>query len=832
MVNHLAKRIYLLVKRFGDRRRGWSHLTLLVRHPIILASVLVTGGLLVVRQFGGLEPLELAVYDQMVRLLPDQGSDPRLLVVAITESDIQRLQEWPLSDQIVAQLLERLQQDQPAVIGVDLYRDIPHPPGNAALRKQLQANNVITITKLVDENGEVPPPPGVPETRVGFNDVVVDADGILRRNLMFAALGEKGFYSFSLRLSLVYLSNKGIYFQGTPQGLQIGQTMFVPLEPNTGGYQRADTAGYQVLLRYRSRQAVKQVSVNDVLTGKMRPEWVRGNIVLIGTTAPSGKDLFFTPYSAGQEVNSQMPGVVIHAQNVSQILSAVLDHQPQFWFWDEWAEILWAWGWAIAGGFLAWRIRYPMFLGISSLSAVVMLFSGGYIVFTQAGWIPLMLPALAFIASTVGVLSYKVLYNTFHDPLTGLPNRVWFIRQLRSALTQLPLSRTEKSSPMLAVLFLDLDRFKLVNEGVGYEAGDQLLIAAGERLRTHLRYGDKLARVGGDEFAILLRQIHTVDEATRIANRLQQMLKQPYSLCGQEIITTVSIGIAVSQQGYQHHAKNLLRDAHTAMYRAKALGKSHYEVYATGMRVNAASRLRLETTLHQAIERQEFQLYYQPVIHLHTGKLIGFEALVRWQHPEHGCIYPNEFIPVAEETGLIVPLGRWVLEEACRQTHLWQQQFPLTPPLAISVNLSSKQFLQSNLVEQIAQVLETTGLDGRCLKLEITESTMMNDVEAAIALLLRLKSLNLQIGIDDFGTGYSSLSYLHRLPIDSLKIDRSFVGQMDQTSENAEIVRTIVVLGHNLGMDVTSEGVETVEQMEMLRSLNCEYGQGYWFAKP
>ncbi len=307
---------------------------LVLGQPVLLGSVIITVLLLQVRQLGSMQPLELAAFDQMVRLQADAGSDPRLLIVAITEADIQALQQWPLSDQTVSQVLEKLQQYQPKVIGLDLYRDIPQPPGNRALLEQLQSPNIIAVTKLDDPDFEgVPPPLGVPEERIGFNDLLVDPDGVIRRNLMFASVGTEEFYSFSLRLSLSYLAKQDISLKISPTSLQLGKTVFVPLDANSGGYQTIDAQGYQVLLNYRSAYKVaQQVTVTQVLNGQLNPEWVKDKIVLIGTTAPSAKDLFFTPYSAAEQENLRMAGVLIHAQMVSQILSAVLNQRSLFWF--------------------------------------------------------------------------------------------------------------------------------------------------------------------------------------------------------------------------------------------------------------------------------------------------------------------------------------------------------------------------------------------------------------------------------------------------------------------------------------------------------------------
>ncbi|GAA6619215.1 putative bifunctional diguanylate cyclase/phosphodiesterase [Scytonema sp. NUACC26] len=415
----------------------------------------------------------------------------------------------------------------------------------------------------------------------------------------------------------------------------------------------------------------------------------------------------------------------------------------------------------------------------------------------------------------------QLLNIAFHDPLTGLPNRTLFMERLEQTL-----ERTKGRKDLFAVLFLDLDRFKIINDSLGHTIGDRLLKALADRLQTNLRSKDTLARLGGDEFAILIENMESVNDAIHLAERLQQELTVPFRIHGHEVFTTLSIGIALSTAGYEL-PENLLRDADLAMYRAKASGKARYQIFDTGMYTETKKLLRLETDLRRAVERQEFCVYYQPIVSLSTNKITGFEALLRWQHPEWGLVLPTEFISVAEETGLLVPIGYLVLREACRQTYLWQQQFQ-DKSLTISVNLSNKQFSQINLDQEIYKILQETGLDVQSLKLEITENVIMENTVGVTAMLSQLRELGVELHMDDFGTGYSSLSYLHRFPVNVLKIDRSFIN----SSEYSEIVWTIITLAHNLNLDVIAEGIETIEQLEKLRGLQCKYGQGYFFSKP
>ncbi|HEY7352261.1 MAG TPA: EAL domain-containing protein [Terriglobales bacterium] len=426
------------------------------------------------------------------------------------------------------------------------------------------------------------------------------------------------------------------------------------------------------------------------------------------------------------------------------------------------------------------------------------------------------------------------------DPLTGLPNRLLFTDRLTRLLK---LSKRRKDY-FFAVLFLDLDGFKMINDSLGHLVGDQLLIGVASRLEKCLRATDIVARVGqgfivarlgGDEFTILLDDLKNPGDAKQAAERLMKAINAPFVLNGKEVFTSASVGIALSNAANYDLPDEILRDADTAMYRAKSLGKARYEVFDANMRASVMARLQLEMDLHRAIERGEFTNYYQPIVSLGTGEIVGFESLLRWQHPTRGQLAPEHFIGVAEETGLIRELGWWNLREACRQMSEWRAEFDAYSELTMSVNLSPKQFLQPNLVTDIGKLLKELSLPASALRLELTESTVMGDPSGAVTMLEQIKALGISLAIDDFGTGYSSLSYLHRFPLDTLKIDRSFIsgiGEGDNSKDGTEIARTILPMASNLHLEVVAEGVETLEQVALLKKLHCKYGQGFYFSRP
>lgn len=420
----------------------------------------------------------------------------------------------------------------------------------------------------------------------------------------------------------------------------------------------------------------------------------------------------------------------------------------------------------------------------------------------------------------------QLIFDALHDALTGLPNRLLFMDRLRHAIDR----ERRNTNYLFAVLFMDIDRFKILNDSMGHAIGDKMLVSVSQRLEECLRIGDTVARFGGDEFAILLENLNSEREALAIAERINEKFAHPFLLQGQEIHTAASIGIVFSSTGYDK-SEDLLRNADIAMYRAKSNKGSRYEVFNNDMYSEVVARLEMETDLRTAVKQNQFKLLYQPIISVATGRITGLEALIRWQHPTHGTVPPNDFIPVAEDTGLIVDIGEWVLQEACRELRTIQNRLGSNPPLAISINISSKQLFPS-LLNQIREVLHETGIAPSSLILEITETMLMENANTVFPLLFELKKIGVKLNIDDFGTGYSSLSYLYDLPVDMLKIDRSFIKRIGAHGENMEIIEAITSLSRSLNMGVIAEGVEEEHQLMQLGKLNIKYMQGYFFSRP
>jgi diguanylate cyclase (GGDEF)-like protein len=432
----------------------------------------------------------------------------------------------------------------------------------------------------------------------------------------------------------------------------------------------------------------------------------------------------------------------------------------------------------------------------------------------------------------------RILRMAYYDTLTDLPNRSLFHDRLSKAL-----AHAARYSGTCALLFLDLDNFKRINDTLEHRIGDLLLKGVADRLSNYVRSGDTVARqavslltntvarLGGDEFTILLTEISTLQDAARVGQRILNLLAQPFSLDGHEVFVTASIGIAIFPSDGED-MNTLIKNADSAMYHAKELGKNNFQFYKQSMNDTALERLTLENSLRKALERREFLLYYQPRIDLPSGDIIGLEALIRWEHKEMGLIYPRQFIPLAEETGLIIPIGEWVLKSACRQNKIWQSSGFICTPVTVSLNLSGLQFRQKDLIKIIEKVLDDSGLNPYYLELEITESVIMKNPEATAVMLHQLKKMGVRISMDDFGTGYSSFNYLKQFPLDIVKIDRSFIKDVTESREDAAIVKAIIVMAHTLNLRVVAEGVETQEQLELLRGFGCDELQGFLFSQP
>jgi diguanylate cyclase (GGDEF)-like protein len=838
VISKLKSKLSLFLFKYCNNLQAQRKINSIYNVSAWIVTTTIAISIIIIKQTGGFQNLELLAYDWLVRLNHQNLQDEKLLLVEITDTDIKNQDRWPLSDETLARLLSTLQEYQPTVIGLDIYRDIAHPPGTALLRYELQKDNVISIQYLGSEANQVAAPPEVSKAQIGFNDVVLDLDSKLRRNLMYARVGDEELYSFALRLSLAYLRNNptitGDFKLKTDNDyLYLDNVRLPRLQANSGGYQMHpdDALGWQILIKYRSPNIAPKISLTDVLEGRIDPSLIKDKVVIIGTTASSINDFFFTPYGGA---TTDMAGAIAHGQMVSQIVNLALGESEPFWFFPEAIELLWIGIWSALGLAIAIRLENPLkiagvgIVGIFSLGVIC------WLTFIGGGWIPLIPTALSLGLIIASLLLQREVYTYFYDSLTGLPNQTLFLRQLQRFK-----KTSDRASGVMMVLCIDLDRFKMINDALGYQAGDLLLVTTAYRLRESLTMSKEasanegviFARVGGDEFAIAQK---VADEATalKIVNQLQTKLDLPFDLLGLKTSTSVTTGIALHHFTENFDAKNTLRAAQTAMYQAKASGKTNHQVFETQMREQALKRLQLEADLYKAIEQHEFELYYQPIINLKTEKIVGFESLIRWHSAQRGFVSPSAFIPIAEEIGAIIPLGEWILQEACQQMYQWQKQFSHLASLFISVNLSSRQFVQPNLVEMIENILKITGLNSNSLKLEITESMVMENIDRAITMLDNLKALGIKLSLDDFGTGFSSFSYLHRFPMDTLKVDRSFVSNMHQSEKNWEIVSTIILLAHKLDMDVVAEGIETDLEKLALTSLACEYGQGYLFAKP
>ncbi len=807
------------------------------------------------RWLGWLQPSEWGAFDLFVQLRPAEPVDERIIIVGVQESDIRYLGNWPASDRVLAKILRKIRDQQPKVIGLDLYRDIPVGEGYTELEKVFKTTpNLIGIEKSIgDHFSTVIDPPPVLEAlgQVSANDVIVDPDGRLRRALLYPMPdGNEGLPSLGLAIALTYLKDQGIEPKSSTDGyLQLGKAVFKPLENTDGGYVRIDAGGYQVLMNYHgSSKKFRYVSIEDVLENRIDPHLMRDRIVLIGAQASSLNDVFYTPYSSNLITSpTQMSGVEFQANIVKMILGAAIENRPLFRAWSDIWEEIWIAGWAIAGAGLVWTFstKRLLFLTASVLFCTGILIGGSYLLFLGGWWIPLAPPLFTYIGSMLIMQSYMYVsrlrelnsalsdsiellaHDASHDALTGLPNRNLFMDRVEHAIKY----SKRHSSYLFAIFFIDLDRFKMINDSLGHNVGDLFLQEIAELLQGCLRSIDTVARLGGDEFTILVDDIQDVGEALVVADRILNKFLSPVIIKGEAIFASASIGIVISTPDYDN-CVDLLRDADIAMYRAKSLGKGRYTLFDQEMYEQTLRLTQLESELHYALEHQEFELYYQPIVSLKTDKLSGFEALIRWKNPKRGFISPMEFIPLAEDTGLIIAIGDWVLKEACQQLQTWLSKFPEAADLKMSINLASHQIREPDLLEKLDVILAETGIDGASIRLEITESTLMDQGEQTINKLAQLRARNIQLSIDDFGQGYSSLSYLHRFPINILKIDRAFINQMTDGGENIEIVRTITMLAHTLNMSVVAEGVETEQQLEILKKLGCEFGQGYLFSRP
>jgi diguanylate cyclase (GGDEF)-like protein len=796
---------------------------------IILSGLITTAVLSSFQTLQITEPLELFLFDHAVRLRSDQPTDSRLLIVGLTDEDIANY-GWPLPENILASLLSKLQANNPRVIGLDLYQQETE---SSQLAEQFAKDNVVGIYKADTENHSSSRQnlTAISQERLGFSDLVIDRDGIVRRSLLFVGADEvydDPFYSFALLLTLNYLGIEKDEFKVTPYSLQVKGVELPILNKGSGGYQGIDNSGYQILLRYRNRDySASQVSITDVLDNKVRPELIKNKIVILGSTNSSLKDYFYTPYSAKQANQFVMPGVFIHAQITSQLLDIIINEPNALYrFIPVWAEPILVFTFSIIGGLISWHLKrnFLKLISISMLIAVILITS--YCLFLGMLWIPAAEVILGILLSASLTTGQRLLYQSAYDESSKLPKRDLFIAEIKKGLR---VVSPEPYFSQVFIIFIGIDRIDAINKSLGYQAGEEIIKLVFQKIKSHIPRAAKIARLGDSEFAIFLK---AEGETLRThADQIYSLLNEPISLNDNLLLLNAHIGISSSTIEQPLNAEKLIQNAHLAMYQNRLSKPSKYTLFSNQMLSVDNDRLLLESNLLRAIEQESFLLLYQPIVNLKSQTLAGFEALLRWPQEDGSHISPEKFIPIAEETGLILPLGGWVIQTALKQLRAWKS-LSQNHKLTISINLSGYQLCQDDLLEFIKKALLENNIQGNEISLEITENIIINDIDRSINLMSQLKALGVRFSIDDFGTGYSSLSYLHRLPLDTVKIDKSFINSIHNSIEDSVIVKTILSLSRSLNLNVVAEGIETAGQAEVLRRNLCEYGQGYFFGRP
>ncbi|MCP4595223.1 EAL domain-containing protein [Neptuniibacter sp.] len=769
-----------------------------------------------------LKRFDLIIYDTLTSL-NNKPAPEEIVIVAIDERSLASLGRWPWSREIHAQLLDQLSKAK--VIGFDIlfsegespladsrFADAINQNGNVVLalapEKDQQNNRIIELLPI--------PELAVNSAGIGHVDTELDIDGICRRIYLYAGLGDPNWPTLGLAIFNLFKQDEGLSPFAKPQTLQEG-TGWVRSTP-------------MLIPFYGPEGHFQQYSYADVLNGSITPETFADKVVLVGATAVGMGDAISTPVSG---LHKRLPGVELNANITAALLQSRFIHQTsdlvQYALTAVLVLLL------LPLTYYLPRRYFPLSLPLGiviSLGLSIVMFLKVSIWFAPAVTILMQILGFTYISwnryyaslSKIQQLNKEVYERLNFDQLTHLPNREMLKDQL-----QLELNKAEKEKNKLALLVIQLSNIKEVNNRLGFAAGDKVLSMASSQIQKAVSHQYPVARLGGIEFAVMLPSQSDRSKVENIGSRLIQLLQLPCELEGEHFFFKPSIGVCLYPED-GHDSDTLMGNAYSAMHKAKKSRKRRLSFYSQEIKKQLLDQSSLERDLHLALSRNELELYYQPQVMSNSGQITGLEALLRWHHPERGMVRPDQFIPIAESTGLIIEIGNWVLDSACNRAMQWREQYQ--QDIRMAVNLSAIQFSESLIVESITNALRSSGLPPYLLELELTESVLMDDPKNAIELLQRMKQMGINIAIDDFGTGYSSLSYLKQFPLDRIKIDQSFVRDLEDSSESAEITQAIITMAHSLNLKVIAEGVETPQQRGFLLTQTCEELQGYYFSKP